>query len=126
MDREEFIEQVRRGNTKFRVDDVKVRFPTAQLCGSGSLELSGDRFRLDVRLPGDAVPPDMPRGTVTQKDFGSLRGVIERDLQFESNSVPPHHRHSSHNGRSTLGYDLDAIELSPVGWDTLRIGRIDR
>jgi hypothetical protein len=73
MDRKEFIEQVRRGGGKFRVDEIRISFPSAEVCGSGMLEVLDHRFWLYLRQPKDAVPPEMPHGVVTQKDFGSLQ-----------------------------------------------------
>ncbi len=126
MDRKEFIEQVRRGSGKFRVDEIKISFPDVEVRGSGVLEVLEDRFRLHLRLPNDAITPEMPRGVVSQKDFGALQGVIDHDLLFEAKNVPPHHQHSGHNGRSTLRYNLDAIELSPVGSDNQTYEEIRR
>jgi hypothetical protein len=126
MDRKEFIEQVRGRDTKFRVDDVKISFSCAELCGSGTLEVLDDRFRLHLRLPKDVVPPEIPHGVLTQKDFGALEGIIDHALQFEAKNVPPHHQHSTHHGCSTLRYDLDAIELSPIAFDNQTYGQIRR
>src|SRR5882724_513041 len=126
MDRKEFIEQVRRGGSKFRVDEISISFPSAEVCGSGMLEVLDHRFWLYLRQPKDAVPPEMPHGVVTQKDFGALQGIIDHDLRFEAKNVPPHHQHSSHNGRSTLRYELDSIELSPVGSDNQTYEQIRR
>ena len=117
MDRKKFIEQVRSGTASFRVDEVKVSFPRVELSGSGKLELEGDRFHLELRLPDGTVPPNMRGGIITRDDFGSVEGLIEHDLAFQIKNFPPHHQHSSHNGRSTLRYHLDAIELSPMGSD---------
>jgi hypothetical protein len=126
MDRKEFIEHVRRGSGKFRVDEIKISFPNVEVRGSGVLEVLEHRFRLHVRLPNGAIPPEMPRGVVSQKEFGALQGIIEHDLSFEAKNVPPHHQHSGHNGRSTLRYNLDAIELSPVGSDNQTYEEIRR
>ncbi len=126
MDRKEFIEQVRRGSAKFRVDEIKISFPNVEVLGSGVLEVLEHRFRLYVRLPNGAIPPEMPRGVVSQKEFGTLQGIIDHDLSFEAKNVPPHHQHSGHNGRSRLRYNLDAIELSPVGSDNQTYEEIRR
>ncbi len=126
MDRKEFIEHIRRGSGKFRVDEIKISFPNVEVHGSGVLEVLEHRFRLYVRLPNGAIPPEMPREVVSQKEFGALQGIIDHDLSFEAKNVPPHHQHSGHNGRSTLRYNLDAIELSPVGSDNQTYEEIRR
>src|SRR5882724_10599107 len=114
MDRKEFIEQVRRGGSKFRVDEIRISFPSAEVCGSGMLEVLDHRFWLYLRQPKDAVPPEMPHGVVTQKDFGALQGIIDNDLRFDPKNLPPHHHRSSHVGGSTLLYELDSCEFAPV------------
>jgi hypothetical protein len=117
MDRKKFIERIRRGSASFRVDDVTVCFADGEISGSGELEFSHDHFSLDLLLPEGVIAPDMRSGVLTKKDFGSLQGVIDHDLPFRIKNLPPHHEHSESNGRSTLRYDLDAIELSPIGSD---------
>jgi hypothetical protein len=126
MDRKKFIEQVRNGAATFRVDDVRVLFPGSELSGSGQIDLSADGFGLDLRLPEGAEAPRMRGGVLTKKDFGTLEGVIDHDLRFEVKNLPRFHEYSSHNGRLTLRYDLDSIELSPTGSDIQTYDQIRR
>jgi hypothetical protein len=126
MNRKKFIEQVRHGSASFRVDEVKVRFPSGEVSGSGALELSQGQFRLNLRLSDGILPLQTRGGVLTKKDFGSLEGIIDHDVPFQVKNLPPHHEYSSHNGRLTLRYDLDAIELSPIGSDTQTYDQIRR
>jgi hypothetical protein len=63
---------------------------------------------------------------LTQADTGVMRGVIDHDLRFEAKNVFPSSHYSTHNGRTTMRYGIDAIELAAVGGDTQTYDRIQR
>lgn len=126
MDRKQFIERVRRESASFRVDDVTIRFPNAETSGDGTLNLTDRGFELHLRLPANASPPKPTGGVLTRADSGFMRGVIDHDLQFEVKNVFPSFHYSTHNGRITMRYRIDAIELAAAGFDTQTYDQIQR
>jgi hypothetical protein len=126
MDRKQFIERVRSGSASFRVDDVTIHFPDAETSGHGILNLTDRGLEIHLRLPADASPPKPKGGVLTRADSGLMRGVIDHDLRFEVKNVFPSFHYSTENGRTTMRYRIDAIELAAVGLDTQTYDQIQR
>lgn len=126
MDRKQFIELVRSGSASFRVDGVTISFPDTEISGDGTLDLTDRGFELHLRLPSNANPPKYKGGVLTRADSGLMRGVIDHDLAFEVKNVFPSFHYSTHNGRTTMRYRIDAIELAAVDLDTQTYDQIQR
>ena len=126
MDRKQFIERVRSGSASFRVDDVTIRFPDGEISGDGTLDLTDRGFELHLCLPDNASRLEYKGGVLTRADTGVMRGVIDHDLRFEAKNVFPSSHCSTHKGRTTMRYRIDAIELAAVGLDAQTYDQIQR
>ena len=119
MNREEFIAATRIPGTRIRVDEVKIITPQRELTGRGVLVAQERRFEFTVTLPDGMEPPELRAGIFTKKDFWKMTGVIEDELSFFISALPPISRIENRNGRISVGFHTNAIELSPTGFDEL-------
>lgn len=94
MSADEFAEIVRKGEGRLRVDRVVVRAGEFRFSGSGSLEIIGEEFRLDVALSKSSSAPAFGAKLWNEDDFWSLRGLVEHSLPVSATHVSPC-KHSS-------------------------------
>lgn len=122
MKKQDFLDAVRKGGKRFRVDDVCVLTGSSELHGKGSVETTDDRFRICVTLDGSEPPPESPNGITLRKDFWTIRGVIEDEIHFITRDLP-HNSGQSYNfgqpSRSTLEFSPNFIEFTPMGTDCM-------
>jgi hypothetical protein len=124
----EFVEVVRKGDDKLRVDDIVVCSGDREVRGKGMLHIQQERIELVMTLAAGEKPFSTHRGIFTKSDGWKLSGVIEDRLQFRCDYVSPTPGTSSyHELTPTGGYDathkatfrLHPINLVPVGLETL-------
>lgn len=128
MTADEFVEIVRKGSDKLRVDEVVLVSGNKEFHGKGKLRIGEDRIEIDINLDSGEKPPPRRTGIFTKSDFLKLSGVIEDRLPFRCNHVGPvGNTHESHRLQPTGNYEsqyklvfrLNPIELIPTGLDTL-------
>jgi hypothetical protein len=83
------------------------------------------RFEFTVTLPDGMEPPELRTGSYIQKDFWRMTGIIEDELSFFIPSLPPVSRVHSRNGKISLGFHTNAIEMSPLGFDELSYDELE-
>ncbi|HJT66389.1 MAG TPA: hypothetical protein VJ749_08050 [Pyrinomonadaceae bacterium] len=113
MTADEFVNVVRAGSDKLRVDDVVVDTGGNQLRGRGLLRIDREEISIDLTLADPSTAATMPRKRITTKrDWWKLTGVIEDGLPFRCENVSPGGPEASRNGIIIVSRELHAIELA--------------
>src|SRR6267378_1346014 len=124
MTADEFVEVVRKGSDKLRVDDIALEAGEQEFHGRGVLRIGAERIEIEMTLNAGESPPELRSGIFTKRDSFRLRGVIEDRLQFRCDSVGPVGKnHAYHELQPNGVYDslykiifrLHPMELIPTG-----------
>ncbi|MCX6900282.1 MAG: hypothetical protein NT105_16495 [Verrucomicrobia bacterium] len=125
MNADEFVEVVRKGSDKLRVDEIVLNVGERELHGKGMLLIAGGKMELAMTISSDEEPPELKAGIYTRKDFWKLRGVIEDHLEFKCDSAGPHpFGWKLAGGRKTFSakLNLHPIELIPDAFESMSSG----
>jgi hypothetical protein len=117
MTADEFVEIVRKGSDKLRVDNIILHTGSQEFYGSGMLKISSDQFKLKMQLNEGERLPELHSGIFTKSDSWKMTGVIEYNLKFECDTVSPAGSGGLFGTWRTFG--LHPINLIPSGWDAL-------
>jgi hypothetical protein len=77
MTADEFVEIVRKGSDKLRVDNIILHTGSQEFHGSGMLKISANRFKLKMQLNEGEKLPELHSGIFTKRDSWKMTGVIE-------------------------------------------------
>lgn len=117
MTADEFVEVVRKGSDKLRVDNIILDTGEQGFHGSGMLQISVDRIKLKMQLNEGEKLPELHEGIFTKRDSWKMKGIIEYDLEFICDTVSPA------GSGSLFGtwrmFDLHPIYLIPSGLDAM-------
>jgi hypothetical protein len=118
---DEFVELVRRGSEKLRVDNVVIEAGEIRLRGRGLLRIGPESLEIDLTLNGRKIPAH-PR-VVTKRDLWRLSGVISGQLPFRCDTVSPGGNARSSNGIVTITRRLHHVELVADPFDSPKAKR---
>jgi hypothetical protein len=86
MTADDFVEIVRKGADKVRVDKIVLNSGEQEFHGSGTLHIRDGHFRLKMQLDkGERLPP-IQEGIHTKRDSWKMTGIIEYTLNFKCDS----------------------------------------
>ncbi len=122
MSKKEFLKIVRRGDGKFRVDNIIVSSGTTKLGGKGAMEVANGEFIIHLTLNAGSHVPELAQGYRDKKDFWLIQGIIEEEINFSMRSLPSNSSRNYNYGqpeRSIMELSANRIELIPVGFDCL-------
>lgn len=117
MTADEFVEIVRKGSDKLRVDSIILDTGEQEFHGSGMLQISANRFKLKMQLNEGEKLPELHSGIFTKKDSWKMKGVIEYDLEFKCDTVSPAGSGGWFGTWRMFG--LHPIYLVPSGWEAM-------
>lgn len=119
MTADDFVNIVRKGSDKLRVDDIVLQAAERELRGKGMLVITQDKLELQMTFDPGQDPPRVVGGVFTKRDCWQLSGVIETHLPFKCEFVSPGGNESWFNGVTKRMFKLHPIQLVPSGWDAL-------
>ncbi len=121
MNAEDFVELVRSGKDKVRVDNVTVTAGSTKLRGRGLLRIETDKLEIDLTLIGRTLPGHTR--VTTKKDLWRMSGIIGGHVPFRCDYVSPGGNTRSQNGILTITRPLHPIELVTEPPDSPRAKR---
>lgn len=123
MTADEFINIVRKGSEKLRIDEVIINTGQQKLRAKGILQISQKKISANVTIEKGEKLPQMQAGIYTKKDSWKVTGLIEDSLQFKCENVGPivDTQWSWQSGMSDritrCIFKLHPLDLIPAGWD---------
>jgi hypothetical protein len=129
MNREKFLQAVRRGGEKFRVDSIVIASDKGELRGKGVLSISAGAFAIQVNLDEESPLVGLPYGAHVRRDFWMIQGKIEDKIAFSTRGLPTGLARNQDFGqkpRSILEFSENRLELMPAGFDCLTSQEIFR
>jgi hypothetical protein len=120
MNRNKFIEAVRRDGESFRADRILIKTGKDQIRGKGSIRVSSDTFVLCVTLDDLGNVPSPVNGVFGYSEFWEIEGIIDDQIHFLLRDLPA--ESSTHHGvnpHATLTFRSNLLELIPSGYDLL-------
>lgn len=127
MNADEFVEVVRKGADKLRVDEIMLNMGDQEFHGKGILVITRGKLKLYMTLDDGETPPAVRTGGYTKSDFGKVTGLIQNHLQFTCESVSgvlPNMVFQGGRKSTTLRFDLHPLILVPVGMDAMNTAGI--
>ena len=117
MKADEFLEIVRTGSDKLRVDSLVLNTGEQEYHGKGMLRISKEEIKIDFILNADERLPTLRYGVFTNRDKWNLSGLIEDQLQFKCDVAPG--GSVILGERATITFSIHTVELIPTGWDAM-------
>jgi hypothetical protein len=123
MTADEFVQTVRKGSEKLRIDEVIINTGSKELRGKGILQISHKKISVNVTLEEGGQLPQMSTGIYTKKDSWKITGLIEDTLRFKCENVGPiastqlAWQSGMPNRITRCTFTLHPMDLIPAGWD---------
>lgn len=122
MTRTEFLEGIRKGEKRYRVDNIRILTEKGELSGKGMLEVEDHEFKVHMTLDSTCSQPPLEMGLKHRKDFWLIQGKLEDRIAFNMRSLPSGASRNHTFGEETkymLEFHANRIELNPIGLDRL-------
>jgi hypothetical protein len=129
MTAEQFIQIVRTGSDKLRVDKIVLNDGKTIYQGKGTLHITPEELKLHMALEPGPSPEMKQTGVYTKSDRWNIEGIIEDVLPFRCGNVIgcDYNTYSDWEHRLvTLKFNLNPIDLIPTGADRLTSAEMDQ
>jgi len=117
MTANEFVEIVREGSDKLRVDDIVLSAWGQNVHGKGMLRISKERILIDLTINDGEEFPNVPDGIYTKKDHWKLKGMIEDALEFRCDCIKP----SGNPWYKKVTFELHPMNLVPSEFEAMSV-----